>query len=440
MLVHHQQVHEQVRAEHLVFEVGALDVQTGFIAGFFEQHVGQRAAAKQLRHRQLSGQACGRFGQRHKAAARALRQAFEQGLDLVFEQAGHQPFAAVFADLVEHKQRHRHGDPIAGVTRLVQISGRAVGAAQTDLFGEGLRGDACGFVAHQLFAGQQQQARLLGALMPVPVFKQAAAAHFGGDLLVIKSVDQLVVDQHILAARLVLQLFDLGDHLVVGGQERQLGLPLVAHQGFADEDDACAVQVDPAVGRAPPAVDHQAVKRGALKRHHFGGFLFPVRVEHLFAQQVRANLFKPLRLNRRNAPAKQARGFDQFGHHDPAARLFAQVRAGVFVKLDAACTQIGLFVFELVAHVAQQTRQHGQVQLLIRGRLRVDAPLVLGHHGEQLGVRVPPLAHATNVDEVLAQQLFVLPIAQLVLRRFLRGPAFNWGQIPIVLPRLSWRI
>ena len=44
----------------------------------------------------------------------------------------------------------------------------------------------------------------------------------GGQLLVVKSVDQLVVHQHVLAARLVLQFFNLGDHLVVGGQKWQL--------------------------------------------------------------------------------------------------------------------------------------------------------------------------------------------------------------------------
>ena len=79
-----------------------------------------------------------------------------------------------------------------------------------------------------------------------------------------------------------------------------------------------------------------------------------MRVEQLFLEQVRADLLQPLRLDGGNAPAKQARGLDQLGHHDPAARFFAQVRAGVFVELDAACAQIGVFVFELVAHVAQQ--------------------------------------------------------------------------------------
>jgi hypothetical protein len=39
---------------------------------------------------------------------------------------------------------------------------------------------------------------------------------------------------------------------------------------------------------------------------------------------------------------------------------------------------------------------------------------VLGHHRVQLGVDVAPLAHAADADEVLAQQLLVLAVAELV--------------------------
>ena len=67
------------------------------------------------------------------------------------------------------------------------------------------------------------------------------------------------------------------------------------------------------------------------KRHDLGGFLFPVRVEHLFLQQVRANLLQPLRAQCcRNAPAEQARGLHQFGLQTIQRPGFLrQVRAGV---------------------------------------------------------------------------------------------------------------
>ena len=41
-------------------------------------------------------------------------------------------------------------------------------------------------------------------------------------------------------------------------------------------------------------------------------------------------------------------------------------------------------------------------------------PLVLCHYGVELAVDVFPLAHAADIDKILAQQLFILAIAQLV--------------------------
>ena len=222
------------------------------------------------------------------------------------------------------------------------------------------------------------------------------------------------------------QLLHLGDELVVGGQEGQALVPvlrrLAAHQGLADEQLARGVRVDLLVAHASAAVDHQAIERGALEGHHLGGLFLPVRVEHLFLQQVRAHLFQPLRLDGGDAPAEQARGLHQFGADDPAARLLAQVRARVAVELDAARAQVRIVFLGFKANVAQQAGQHGQMKRLVAGRLGVERPVVLRHHGEQLAVHVAPLAHAAHVDEVLAQELLVLAVAELV-----RG-GYRWGR------------
>ena len=52
------------------------------------------------------------------------------------------------------------------------------------------------------------------------------------------------------------------------------------------------------------------------------------------------HLLDPLRLDVGNTTAKQARGFDQFCRHDPAAGFFAELGAGVRIKLDAARAQV----------------------------------------------------------------------------------------------------
>ncbi len=118
-----------------------------------------------------------------------------------------------------------------------------------------------------------------------------------------------------------------------------------------------------------------------------------------------AHLLNPLRVNAGNAPPEQPRGFHQLRRHNPAPRLLGQVRARMRKKLDAARAQVFAllpFVFHLAAHITQQAREHGHVQLLIRRRRGVQPPFVLGHHGVELAVDVLPLAQAAHVDKVLA--------------------------------------
>ena len=463
VFVHHAEVHEKVWREHVGLDVGPGDVQRGGFTHQLEYGVDQSTVAEALGSVQHFGKLAGGVGQRHQARTRSLVQGLEQGLHFFLQHAGHQPLAALVIDLVQHEQRHGHGQAIARITGFVQVGGRAVHAAQSDGLGEGCCGDASGLVAHQLLAGEAQQGaltpvgrghvllrvprplrglllylrkthprptsftvlRLLG-FFAVPALKAVAAAHVGGQLLVVVGVDQFVVHQHVLAARLVLQLFDLAHHLLVGCKERQWRFPLAVYQCPADKDFARAGHVDPAVVGAPPVVDDDSIQCGTLQRHHLGGLLLPMRVQQLLFEQMPTDLLQPLRLDAGNAPTKQARGLHQLGRHNPAPGLLGQVRTGVGIELDAPRAQVfttraGLAVavalaLDLAADVAQQARQHGQVQLLVAGRCRVQAPFVLGHHGVQLAVDVLPLAHAADVDEVLAQQLLILAV-----RQFMRG-------------------
>ncbi len=163
----------------------------------------------------------------------------------------------------------------------MQISRRAINAAQAQGFGKRLAGNAGRLVAHQFFARQQQQLGVDFGGLAVPGFKTEAAAHLGRQLLVVIGKNQLVIDQHILPTRLVLQVFHLFDQLLVGGQKRQPGVPLASHQRLADKNFARPSQVNPAVVDAPAAVNHDAIQRGALQRVDFGRFFLPMRVEQL---------------------------------------------------------------------------------------------------------------------------------------------------------------
>ena len=50
------------------------------------------------------------------------------------------------------------------------------------------------------------------------------------------------------------------------------------------------------------------------------------------------------------------------------------------------------------------------MQLLVAGRFVVEVPALLTNDAVQLRMDVAPFAHAADVDVVLAQQVFVLPV------------------------------
>ena len=142
---------------------------------------------------------------------------------------------------------------------------------------------------------------------------------------------------------------------------------------------------------------------------------FPVRVEQLLLQQMRPHLLQPSRFNVGNATAKQSRGLDQLGADQPFARFFSQVHTGVAMEPDAARTEVNVLFVLLPTDVAQQATQHGQVQVLVAGRLLVDLPALLFHHGEELAVHIAPFAPSADVDVVLPQQVVVLAVAEFVV-------------------------
>ena len=374
MLVIDAKVHQQVRRQLLELEVGAFDVELGLVAHMLQQPIDQTAVAE------LGGlnERLRRVRQRHQPRARALMQGLDEREHLVLQHARHEPLAAVLVDLVQRIDRHGHGHAVLGVARRVQVARGAIHAAEPDRLRERVAGDAGRLMAHQLLARQQQQARLAFHLVAVPTFQRVTAAHIRRQPRVVERVDQLVVDEHVLAARLVLELFDLRDQLAVRGDERQLRLPAAAgppqggctpsggrrrrrlggrrrsgDQRLADEDLARRCGIDIAEVHASVAVDHDAVERRPLERNHLGGLLLPVRLEQLGLDHVAGDLRQPLRLDRRDAAAEQPRRFDQLGRDDPAPRLLREVRARVLVEADAARAEVPVFVLALEADVAE---------------------------------------------------------------------------------------
>jgi hypothetical protein len=370
------------------------------------ERVGEAAFAEPgLGHERL-----GVLGKRHEARARPLRQRLRERNDLFLQHPRDEPLAALLARLVERVDRQRHGDAVARVAGLVQVARRAVDAAEADRLRKRRRRDSRRLVAHQLVARQHQEPRLTLGRVAVPALEGRAARDVRGQLLIVEREDELVVDEHVLAARLVLELLDLAHELAVRGHERQLRVPVAGDERLADEDLARGGRVDAGEVDAPVGVDDDAVERRALERDDLRRLLLPVRLEQLRLDEVPGERRQPARLDRGDAARVEARRLDELGGDDPLARLLRQARAGMAPEADAARAEVRLVLVALDADVAEQPGEHRLVELLVRRRRRVESPAVLGDDGLQLRVDVAPLAHAPRRDEVLAQQLLVLAL------------------------------
>ena len=311
----------------------------------------------------------------------------------------------------------------------MQILGATVHATQTQGIGKCLGSDTLGAVAHQVFAAHAQELGLGDAGFDKPLLQAAPAVHMGRQLGLVKSLDDGVVHQHVLAARLVLQSLDLGQQALVGAQKRPIPIELTVNQGFADENLPRTRLVHPGIGFAPAAVNHQTIQGSSLHGQHVPTAFVPMRVQHLAPQQMLGHLLQPSGVELRHSAAKQARGLHQLGTHHPAARFFLQPVARVGVKANSPGPQVGLIVIGFEADVPEQARQQRQVQLLVAGRCAVARPALLGDHRDQLRMHIAPFAPSPHMDEALFEQVFQLALAQFVLAHPVRFDPVPQAQV-----------
>ncbi len=428
MLVDHLEVHEQVRGQRFELEVRGLHRDLGLAAHVGDQHVHQCAGAEAL-GAGAPDEAGRVVGQRHAVAAQLLWQRLQEQLHLLLQHARHQPLGAARVHLVQREQRHLQRDAVARRARLEVVGQRHLDAGHRQPLREQVGGHARRLVAHQVVARQVQQPQLvLGLaarlqLVAIPALERGAGMDAGRDRLVVEAVNQLVVHQHVLAARFMLQLLDVGQQLAVVREERESGVELALHQRAADEQLARARRILPAERHAPAVVDRQTIERAALERADLRRTLLPVRLGQRRLQQVRAHLLDPLGLDLRDAACVEPAGLDQFGGHHPAPGLLDERRAGPQMELDGARAEVVRLVVGLHADVAEQAGEQRQVDLL-EGRIDlVQAPAQFAHHRQQLRVDVAPFAQPQVREEVRAARVHQLPVRLLVRDRLLEpGP------------------
>ena len=336
MLVDQLVVHREVWRQHVGTEgVGRHRPTAGIQATRFEDVVDQRRNQSLIQLFVIA-----RYGRqeffdkirhRHQLGADLLRQRLDQLHQFFLDQPRHQPLHARRRDLVELRQWQGQCHAIARRARLEVIAEHVLHAARLEFVRKGLGGDASRRVAHQVILGQEEELGvvLLGRL--APVVKGGAVVDGGlarlrlGNQVIVEGINQLVIDQHVLPALLVLDLLDVADLLLVMLEEGPaLGEALVdflGHQPLTDENLARLGRRQRAVMDAPLGVDHDAVERRALPAGDLHGLLFPVRVEVLALDEVSAHFLDPAILDAGDAAAEQSRRLGDLGRHDPLAGL-----------------------------------------------------------------------------------------------------------------------
>ena len=226
---------------------------------------GATAAAKLL----------GEFLQRTELVPQPLRHRLGQRAHLLLQQARHQPLAARRRHLVEQRHRHRHGDAVARGARLELVLELEGARPEPQLVREILGGDARRLVAHQVFAAQVEQLRVGALRLLAPGVEGDGVVDPLRHALVVERVHQLVVDQDVRAARLVLEALDVGREAPVVGEERRARLEIALHQRGADEDRARRLGIERPVVHLAVGVHRQAVERAALDAPPPGRGPFP---------------------------------------------------------------------------------------------------------------------------------------------------------------------
>ncbi len=89
------------------------------------------------------------------------------------------------------------------------------------------------------------------------------------------------------------------------------------------------------------------------------------------------DFLNPLRLDTRHTAGKESRGFHQLARKYPTACFLDQLGAGVNHKAQFTRALVDTRFFTLVANIADQARQQGQMHLLIRGCRGVGDPALL---------------------------------------------------------------
>ena len=237
----------------------------------------------------------------------------------------------------------------------------------------------------------------------------------------IERIEGLVVDQHVLTARLVLELRDRRDQLPVMCEKRALGRELAGDQRFAQEDLARRRRIDGAEGNAPPRHQRQSVQGDPLGGNDFASCGVPLRIEVAAIDERSRGPFDPLGLDPRGATRIQSRRVGQLRREHPLGALPGHARTGMQEEFEPARAEVMVVDLGAAADVRQESREQRAMDRFVAGIVDlvgqrvVPAPPELGNLLGELPVQVAPFAQPQIGNVVRAALL-----DQLAMRRFRR--------------------
>ena len=154
------------------------------------------------------------------------------------------------------------------------------------------------------------------------------------------------------------QSLDVLYQFLVMRKKRRHRIELAPDQGLTNKHAAGFFNIHRPVVHPLLGIDQQAEQGAAFESCHLGRFLFPVRVKIMPLDQMRGDLFQPLRLDARHTACIDPGGLHNFCSDYPFRAFLGQHRIRRNIKFDLARPQIiRLALDTLAANIAKQAGQ-----------------------------------------------------------------------------------
>ncbi len=224
-VIHYAEADLQMVRHLLPLPRVAIDGNAGHTAQLALQGIQQR----QLKRRDAAQKRLGIVRRGYKVTSDRFRQRLDQGDNQLPAQTGDLPLETALLHLVKQRQRNVHRHAVGVRARLKLVAQTQLQVALMPKVGVVQLADLLRALLNQHALFKVEQIRRFAAGLFPPAVKVAGRNGVDANALVVKLKQRVVIHQNVSAARLMLQLFDLGAQLQVLAEEGVPGLPVALH-------------------------------------------------------------------------------------------------------------------------------------------------------------------------------------------------------------------